>query len=55
MQLGCKTGLQVVRIISKQTCGKGTLNLSKKVIFISMLLFYPFCKYNYEGVFSSHR
>ena len=41
MQLGCKTGLEEIGIISKQICRKGTLKLSKKVIFISILLFYP--------------
>ena len=43
MQLGCKTGLQEFEIISKQTCIERTLKLSKKVFFISILLFYPFC------------
>ena len=43
MQLGCKTGLQDFGIISKQTCRKETLKLSKKVIFISILLFYLLC------------
>ena len=43
MQLSCKTGLLEFGIISKQTCRKGTLKLSKKVIFISILLFYPSC------------